>query len=87
MLHRFALIAGLIASPALAAAPPGAAMCSGCHANGGMTAINGREAGELTQIMLGFRDGTRPATLMNRLMKGFSPDEITAIAQYVAAQK
>ena len=76
------------AGPALAAdAPPGALMCSGCHNAEGMVAINGRSVKYLVSTMEAFREGDRPATLMNRLVKGFSPDEIQAIAVWVAAQK
>jgi cytochrome c553 len=49
--------------------------------------IAGRDAAELSSIMEGFRSGERPSTLMIRLMKGFSHDEIQAIAAWTAAQK
>ena len=80
--------------PALAASapPPGAASCSGCHPAGAMTAttvsrLYGRDAGEITTAMTGFRDGSLPATVMNRIAKGFSDDELRAIAAWLAAQK
>jgi cytochrome c553 len=34
-----------------------------------------------------FRAGQRPATVMDRIAKGFSEDEIKAIAAWYAAQK
>ena len=37
--------------------------------------------------MTGFRDGSRPATVMTRIAKGFSDDELRAIAAWFAAQK
>jgi cytochrome c553 len=49
--------------------------------------INGRDAADLTTGMEAFRSGERPSTVMGRLMKGFSPDEIRAIAAWIAAQK
>ena len=80
--------------PALAASepPPGAASCSGCHAAGAAAAgsvsrLNGRDAGEIMTAMAGFRDGSLPATVMNRIAKGFSDDELRAIAAWLAAQK
>ena len=77
-----------LAGPAHATeAPPGAAMCSGCHNAEGMAVINGRSAKYLVSTMEAFREGDRPATLMNRLVKGFSPEEIQAIAVWIAAQK
>ena len=72
--------------------PPGAASCSGCHAAGAASAssvsrLYGRDAGEITTAMTGFRDGSLPATVMNRIAKGFSDDELRAIAAWLAAQK
>ena len=34
-----------------------------------------------------FRTGQKPASVMDRIAKGFSDDEITAIAVWYAAQK
>jgi cytochrome c553 len=89
-------IATVVASslPVLAASepPPGAASCSGCH-SAGLTAgpsvsrLHGRDAGEIVIAMTGFRDGSLPATVMNRIAKGFSDDELRAIAAWLAAQK
>jgi cytochrome subunit of sulfide dehydrogenase len=89
-------IATVMASslPALAASepPPGAASCSGCHASGAAAAssvsrLYGRDAGDIMTAMAGFRDGSAPATVMNRIAKGFSDDELRAIAAWLAAQK
>ncbi len=71
------------------AAPPGATSCTGCHA-GPVTAlpsIAGRNTADTDAIMAGFRDGSRPATLMNRIAKGFTPDETHAIAVWLESQK
>jgi sulfide dehydrogenase cytochrome subunit len=80
--------------PVLAASepPPGAASCSGCHTSGTAAAssvsrLYGRDAGEIMTAMTGFRDGSLPATVMNRIAKGFSDDELRAIAAWLAAQK
>lgn len=80
--------------PVLAASepPPGAAACSGCHATGTtaappMSRLYGRDAGDITTAMTGFRDGSLPATVMTRIAKGFSDDELRAIAAWLAAQK
>ena len=81
-------------SPLLAASdpPPGAASCSGCHAAGTLPAspvsrLYGRDAGDIMSAMTGFRDGSLHATVMNRIAKGFSDDELRAIAAWLAAQK
>jgi cytochrome subunit of sulfide dehydrogenase len=90
------VIATVMASnlPVLAASepPPGAASCSGCHTSGAaaaspVTRLYGRDAGEIMTAMTGFRDGSLPATVMNRIAKGFSDDESRAIAAWLAAQK
>jgi len=36
--------------------------------------------------MLAFQSGERPSTVMGRIAKGFSEDEIRAIAAWLAAQ-
>ena len=80
--------------PVLAASvpPPGAASCSGCHsagaaAAGSVSRLYGRDANEIVTAMTGFRDGSVQATVMNRIAKGFSDDELRAIAAWLAAQK
>jgi len=80
--------------PVLAASepPPGAASCSGCHTSGPaaaspVTRLYGRDAGDIMTAMTGFRDGSLPATVMNRIAKGFTDDELRAIAAWLAAQK
>jgi sulfide dehydrogenase cytochrome subunit len=87
----FSLMLAMAPGAALAMeAPPGAATCSGCHAGpsgAGMVDIAGRDPAELSATMEAFRSGARPATLMNRLVRGFSPDEVRAIASWLAVQK
>ena len=48
--------------------------------------LAGRDAAEIVAAMTAFRNGTRPATVMDRIAKGFSDHEITAIAAWYAAQ-
>jgi sulfide dehydrogenase cytochrome subunit len=71
--------------------PPGAASCSGCHSTapaavGGMVSLLGREPQEIVEAMRAYRVGERPATVMDRLAKGFSEAETRAIAEWIAAQ-
>jgi cytochrome subunit of sulfide dehydrogenase len=73
----------------LAAAPPGASSCSGCHAPAGardsaVPTLDGRPAGEIVSAMEAFRQGARPATVMDRIAKGFSDAEIAAIAEWLS---
>jgi len=92
---RLAIAMAVAWSPPLLAAsepPPGAASCSGCHPAGAASAstvsrLYGRDAGDIMTAMTGFRDGSVPATVMIRIAKGFSDDELRAIAAWLAAQK
>lgn len=78
--------------PATAAEiPPGAASCTGCHpAKSGVETpvprLAGQDAGKIVTTMQAFRSGTQPATVMGRIAKGFSDDEIKAIAAWFGAQ-
>ena len=36
--------------------------------------------------MKSFKDGSRPATVMHQLSKGYADDELRRVAQYLAAQ-
>ena len=72
-------------------APAGAAACSGCHPGTGAGApavppLAGRAPDEIVAAMQAFRTGERPATLMDRIAKGFSDEETRAIAAWVSAQ-
>lgn len=72
---------------AVAAPPPGASSCTGCHApaKGPATAlpsIEGRDPVQLKALLDGFRSGAVPATVMNRIMLGFTPEEIAALAEW-----
>ena len=90
MIRRAVLLAALAC---VAAAPPGssplgASSCTGCHLPGGigMGALQGRDAADLVATLEAFRSGARPATLMGRIVTGFSPDEVRALATWFAAQ-
>jgi cytochrome c553 len=84
----------LVATVPLHAAspPPGAASCSGCHgmhqaASPAIPGIYGRNPDEVFGAMAAFQDGSRPATVMNRIAKGFSEEELRSIAAWLATQK
>lgn len=90
-MRMLVVAAMLVSGAAVAGSPPGAASCSGCHATSGkpsaLPSIFAREANDTLATMIAFRDGTRPATVMNRIAKGFSDDELRAIAAWLATQK
>jgi cytochrome c553 len=85
--------AALVPSAHVAAAmPAGAAACSGCHAAsaGVMTPVPrlvGLAQADILRAMQEFRAGTRPATVMDRIARGFSDDEIRVIAAWFAGQR
>lgn len=74
-----------------AAPPPGAASCLGCHAVAGsdspVVPLSSLKAEQIESAMQAFRSGTRPATVMDRIAKGFSDEEVRAIAQWYASAK
>jgi cytochrome subunit of sulfide dehydrogenase len=87
----FILLAGAVAASA-AEAPPGASSCSGCHANAAsvqtpVPPLKGRAANEIADAMTEYKSGKRPGTIMDRIAKGFSDEEIRAIATWYAEQK
>jgi cytochrome c553 len=87
-----AVLASLVVPTAAAEAPPGASSCSGCHAASAavqtpVPRLVGRPAAEIVAAMQAFRAAQRPATVMDRIAKGFSEPESAAIAAWYAAQR
>ena len=81
----------LMTTTAAAAPPPGASSCSGCHpasasADTKVPPVHGRDSAEIIAAMEAFRSGQRSSTVMGRIAKGFSDDEIRAIAAWLAGQ-
>ena len=95
----FSLLAALAAAPALAQSPDPlhvrswAAGCANCHgtqgqAQEGMVRLAGMPASELSRKMLDFKNNRVPAaTIMHQLAKGYTDEQIAALAAYFAAQK
>ena len=87
----FALI-DCAAAAGPADAPPGALACSGCHpatkaADTTVPRLNGRTPADIVTAMEAFKSGQLPSTVMGRIAKGFSDDEVKAIAAWYGAQK
>ena len=83
-----------IAAAAVGSAEPpaGAAACSGCHPSSArgsspVARLAGRDRAEIVKAMQNFRSGARAGTVMDRIAKGFTDDEIQAIAAWYAEQK
>lgn len=71
-------------------APPGVSSCSGCHASKSVRSpvpsLLGRTAPEIAGIMLEFKSGGRPGTVMGRIAKGFGDKDIDTMAEWLAKQ-
>ena len=69
-----------------------AATCANCHGTGGQArgavpSLAGQPKADIVQKMNDFRDGKRQATIMHQLAKGYTPQQVDAIAEWFAAQK
>jgi cytochrome c553 len=83
-----------IAAAVVASAEPpaGAVSCSGCHpASARVTSpvprLAGLDRAAIVRAMQDFRAGKRAATVMDRIAKGFTDEEIQAIAAWYATQR
>ena len=71
-----------------------AATCANCHGTNGravegssVVSIAGLDKAYMIAQMKAFKAGTRPATIMHQLSKGYSDAQIETLATYFAAQK
>jgi cytochrome c553 len=93
-----ALAIALAAATAYAQAPDPnlgrnvAASCANCHGTDGVSqgtvpSLAGQSSQDIVAKMKEFKAGTRPATIMQQLAKGYTDDQIERAAAYFAAQK
>jgi cytochrome subunit of sulfide dehydrogenase len=66
--------------------------CFSCHGHkgkslGAMPSIKGKPAKYIQTMLNAFRDDKRKGTVMNRIAKGFTPDEIKSLSQYFSSLK
>ncbi len=86
-------LASIAAAVVAAAEPPaGAAACSGCHPTSSRVTspvprLIGLDRAAIARAMQDFRSGQRAGTIMDRIAKGFTDDEIQAIAAWYATQR
>jgi cytochrome subunit of sulfide dehydrogenase len=92
-------VAAAIGGMAIAAAvvafaeePAGAASCSGCHpasarVSSPVPRLSGLDRAAIIRAMQEFRSGQRTGTVMDRIAKGFTDEEIQAIAAWLATQR
>jgi sulfide dehydrogenase cytochrome subunit len=99
--HASILLAGLLAAQGAAHAQAVggdlatrslAATCAACHGTegravigAGMPSLRGFDRQHLQSQLMAFRDGTRPATVMHQIAKGYTPEQIEQLAAYFAA--
>ena len=91
------LLALALASPAAQAQDSAArnltASCAICHGTDGravtkdVVALAGRPREDIATQLRAFRDGQRPATVMHQIAKGYSDQQIDAMAAWFASQK
>lgn len=94
------MLCGAAASAAQAAENPAdlqrralAATCANCHGTQGrgipqgeLPPLAGASAAYIAEQLHAFRSGTRPATVMHQIAKGYTPAQIDTLAAYFAAQ-
>jgi len=71
-----------------------AGSCTACHGTEGRAVPNaavpglaGMPAGYIAEQMKGFKSGSRQATVMHQIAKGYNEAQIEQLAAYFAAQK
>jgi sulfide dehydrogenase cytochrome subunit len=74
-----------------------AATCAACHGTDGATknapnfatlpALAGQPRENLAASLRAYKAGTRPATIMTQIAKGYTDEQIELLAAYFAAQK
>jgi cytochrome c553 len=94
----FALTLGLLqgtasATESVVAGQRLAATCANCHGTNGISAggaipgLAGNSKQSTIAGMKAFQAGTRPATVMHQIAKGYSDEQIELIANFFAQQK
>jgi cytochrome c553 len=99
-MKRFLPVLGLLASvSALSAEPTPPATfpyfvsnCFNCHgtegrANSAIPSIAGRDKAFLEETLKAYKAGTKQATIMHQLAKGYTDEEIAVLADYFSRQK
>lgn len=67
--------------------------CAACHGTYGhfdddyMPPLAGMSEQRFVDSMVAFRNGSRPASIMDRVAKAFTDEEIEAMAEFFAAQQ
>ncbi|MFA5628072.1 MAG: cytochrome c [Thiohalomonadaceae bacterium] len=97
LIQGIVILGSLSLGGAAMAAGPSASMlantCAGCHGTDGSSngpatpSIAAIKAEYFIETMQAYKDGSRKATVMDRIAKGYTDDEIKLMAGYFAEQK
>jgi sulfide dehydrogenase cytochrome subunit len=85
--------AGAVSTQPIAPGARLAATCTGCHGTDGATQgkvlppLAGQPKDQLLAALMDFKSAKRPATIMTQLAKGYTDDQLEALASYFASQK
>jgi cytochrome subunit of sulfide dehydrogenase len=94
MTRKMLIAAALVAAPLGTAAQESpaarslAATCANCHGTDGrsvtqeVASLAGLPKDDIVAKMKAFRDGTRPATVMHQIAKGYSDQQVELLADY-----
>ncbi len=70
-----------------------ASTCANCHGTAGkaigtrLPRLAGQSEADLLASLKGYKDGSRPGTVMPQLAKGYTDQQLAQLAAYFAAQK
>lgn len=71
-----------------------AATCANCHGTQGKSmkdpsvpGLAGRPSAYIIEQMQAFKTGTREATIMHQIAKGYTDEQVKQMAEYFASQK
>ncbi len=70
-----------------------AATCAQCHGTDGhvigdeISGLAGQEKSKLLERLTSFRNGTRKATIMHQITRGYSEAQLAALADYFSKQR
>lgn len=69
-----------------------AATCANCHGTngqsvGGSVSLAGYDREKFISTMKAFREGKQEATLMHQLAKGYTDEQVAALAEFFSSQK
>jgi len=93
-LSSLTLVASLVTAPVVLATPPDSMLgntCAGCHGTNGlsqspMPRIAGFSEKYLVNTMKNYQSGERSATIMNRIAKGYTEEELAGLGKFFASQ-